>query len=100
MMNELPPSFSHQPPKGYRYEVLPYKSNVVSVWTVCNPGFVYNDGDPVRCIWGFYNTKKQQYYAPINSKKVGTPVDINDTTPYTAMQLKLNPLEYALYSSS
>lgn len=100
MMNELPPSFSHQPPEGYRYEVLPYKSNVVSVWTVCNPGFVYNDGDPVRCIWGFYNTKKQQYYAPINSKKVGAPVDINDTTPYTAMQLKLNPLEYALYSSS
>ena len=99
-MNELPTSFFHRPPEGYSYEVLPYKSNVVAVWTVCNPGFVYNGGNAVRCIWGFYNTKKQQYFAPINSKKVGDPVDINDTTPYTAMQLNLNPLEYALYSSS
>ena len=91
--------FKHDAPDGYRYEVVPFKSNVVAVWTVCNPGFVYNDGNDVRCIWGFYNTKKRQYFAPINSKKVGEPVDFNDTTPYSAMQLKLNGLEQLLFSA-
>ena len=92
--------FKHDPPKGYRYEVIRKNANVLAIWTVCNPGFVYNDGNDVRCIWGFYNPKKQQYYAPINSNKVGEPVDFNDTTPYTAMQLNFNPLEQLLFTSS
>ena len=90
----------HCPPDGYRYETVRFKNNVVAIWTVSNPGFIYNDGNDVRCIWGFYNPKKQQYYAPINSTKVGEQVDIRSTTPYTAMQLNLNPLEHALYTSS
>ena len=97
---ELPDDFRHQPPEGYRYEVIRKNANVVAIWTVCNPGFVYNDGNDVRCIWGFYNTKKQQYHAPINSTKIGSPVDIESTTPYTAMQLNLNGLEQLLFSSS
>ena len=48
--------------------------------------------DPVATIWGFYNTKKSQYYAPRNAKSVGDPVDINDTRDYTAMQINLGPL--------
>jgi hypothetical protein len=52
------------------------------------------------CIWGFYNTKEQQYYAPINSTKQGNKVDVNDTTPYTAMPLNLNPLMQCLMSPS
>ena len=48
--------------------------------------------DPVATIWGFYNTKKCQYYAPRNAKSVGDPVDINDTRDYTAMQINLGPL--------
>ena len=90
--------FKHEPPKGYSYEVVPFKSNVVAVWTVCNPGFVYNDGNDVRCIWGFYNTKTKTYYAPINSTKQGDLVNVNDTTPYTAMQLNLNGLEQLLFA--
>ena len=100
MTNELPLDFHHEPPQGYRYEAIRKNASVLAIWTVCNPGFVYNGGNDVRCIWGFYNTKKQEYYAPINSTKVGKQVDINSTTPYSAMQLNLNPLEYALYSSS
>ena len=100
MTNELPLDFHHEPPQGYRYEVVRKNASVLAIWTVCNPGFVYNDGNDVRCIWGFYNSKKQQYFAPINSTKVGKQVDINSTTPYTAMQLNLNPLEYALYTAS
>jgi len=92
--------FRHEPPKGYRYEVIRKNSSIVAIWTVCNPGFVYNDGGDIRCIWGFYNTKKQQYYAPINSNKVGDPVDFNKTTPYSAIQLNFNPLEQLLFASS
>lgn len=95
MMNELPPTFSHQPPRGYKYQVVPFKTNVIAVWTIHLGQFVYNSGGVSRCIWGFYNTKKQQYHAPINSKRVGDVVDINRTTPYTAMQLNLTPLEIA-----
>ena len=91
--------FRHDPPKGYRYEVIRKNNSIVAIWTVCNPGFVYNNGDDIRCIWGFYNTKKRQYFAPINSNKVGEPVDFNNTTPYTAMQLNLNGLEQLLFAS-
>jgi hypothetical protein len=94
-------NFTHEPPAGYRYEVIRKNGSTLAIWTVLsNPGFVYNDGGDVRCIWGFYNPKKQQYFAPINSNKVGEPVDFNDTTPYTAMQLNFNPLEQLLFASS
>jgi len=96
----LPYDFPHEPPVGYRYETLPFKRNVISIWTVYDRGFVYNGHTPTRCIWGFYDTKKQCYYAPINSTKQGDQVDIESTTPYSSMQLNLNPLAYALYSKS
>lgn len=87
--------FPHSPPKGYSYEIQKYKRNVLSIW-ICNHNkFNYNGGDPVRCIWGFYNIKQKTYYSPVNSSKQGDPVDIDNTTPYTAMQLKLTPLEMA-----
>ena len=97
-MTELPLDFHHEPPTGYRYEIVRKNASTVAIWTVCNPGFVYNDGNDVRCIWGFYNPKKQQYYAPINSTKVGKEVNIKNTTPYTAMQLNLNGLEQLLFA--
>ena len=79
---ELPDDFRHQPPEGYRYEVIRKNANVVAIWSVLsNPGFVYNNGSDVRCIWGFYNPKKRQYFAPINSNKVGESVDFSNTTP-------------------
>ena len=99
-MLELPNDFPHSAPKGYRYEAIQSKRNVIAIWTVFECGFNYNDHDESYCIWGFYNTKKQQYHAPINSKKVGDVVDVNRTTPYTAMQLNLNGLEQLLFASS
>ena len=95
---ELPNDFPHTAPEGYRYEAVQSKSSVIAIWTVFERGFNYNDFNECRCIWGFYNTKKQQYFAPINSKKVGALVDINDTTPYSAMQLNLNGLEQLLFA--
>ena len=101
MMNktELPVDFIHEPPENYTYEVVPFRRNVLGIWCCNHSEFVYNDGAVSKTIWGFYDTKKQQYYAPINSKKCGDKVDIQSTTPYTAMQLNFsNPLEYVLYS--
>ena len=88
----------HQPPKGYSYEAIQFKSNIIAVWLLCHRRFVYNGGSPTRTIWGFYNTKTKRFFAPINSKTVGEEVSLTNTSPYTSMPLKLNPLEYALYA--
>jgi hypothetical protein len=83
----------HPPPRGYRYETVRFKNNVLAIWTVSNPGFVYNGGSECRCIWGFYNTKTGNYHAPVNPKTVGDVVKLEDTSPYSAMQLNLKGLE-------
>ena len=87
----LPDGFPHKPPQGYSYEVKEHKRNMVGIWLRNHTIFSYTS-DPVRTIWGFYNTKKGCYHAPINSTKHGDQVDIGDTRDYTAMQLNLNPL--------
>lgn len=94
MTDLCPPSFCHQPPEGYSYEFYSFKRNVTSIWIRNHAVFSYTS-DPVRSIWGFYNTKKKCYYAPVNASKQGNPVEFEDTTPYSAMQLNLNPLERA-----
>jgi len=77
------------------YEILPFRTNVVSIWIHYDRQFDYNNGQPVGCIWGFYHIKKKCYYAPINSSKCGDQVDIERTTPYSAMIPKQTPLEAA-----
>jgi len=94
-MIELPNDFPHQPPKGFSYEVLPFKRNIIAIWCCNHTKFNYNDGAIAKSIWGFYNTKNREYLAPIDHKKPGKTVDISDTRPYTAMPLNLNPLEAA-----
>ena len=94
----MPPKFPHTPPKGMYYEQREFKRNVIAIWVHYKRRFDYNLGDAVCCIWGFYNTKTNSYHAPINSSTVGSVVDIDKTTPYSAMQLNLNPLAYVLYT--
>ena len=36
--------------------------------------------------------QRRDAITPINSSKCGDQVDVNNTTPYSAMQLNLNPL--------
>ena len=74
---ELPSDFPHSPPDNYKYKVIRKNSSLLSIWTVYQREFIYNNGDESACIWGFYNPKKREYYAPINSTKVGDKVDIN-----------------------
>lgn len=85
--------FTHKAPKGYSYEFEQFKRNVVAIWIRNHSKFNYNDGDSVKSIWGFYNTKTKCYHAPINSTKCGDQVEFKDTTPYSAMQLNLKGLE-------
>ena len=87
--------FPHKAPRGYSYEQTEFKRNVIAIWICNHSKFDYNGGAPVKSIWGFYNTKTRSYHAPINSSKQGDEVRIEDTTPYSAMQLNLNPLEQA-----
>jgi len=98
VLQGLPDDFPHKPPKGYRYATLQFKRNVISIWTVHQHGFVYNGHTESYCIWGFWCSKTGEYYAPINSTKQGSKVDVNQTTPYSAMQLNLNPLMQCLMS--
>ena len=87
--------FPHQPPDGCYYEQSEFKKNIIGIWIGYHRHFVYNGGDKVLCIWGFYNTKTQQYHAPVNSSKIGDVVSIEDTTPYSAMIPVRTPLERA-----
>lgn len=89
------PEFPHHPPTGYSYEFEEFKRGMVSIWLRCHRKFDYNNGAATRTIWGFYKTKTKQYYAPVNSKTVGSVVDISETREYTAMPIKLTPLESA-----
>jgi len=82
--------FPHVPPKGYSYEFDSPTRGVVRIWIVNHYQFSYTS-EQVRSVWGFYKPKTKQYYAPINSKQVGNVVDIDKTTPYSAMQI-LKPL--------
>jgi len=87
--------FPHTPPKGYSYEFEDFKRNVTAIWIRNSATFDYNLGKPVRCIWGFYDSKKRTYFSPTNAKTIGKCVDIENTTPYTAMPLLRTPLETA-----
>ena len=85
--------FPHKAPEGYYYEQTDFKRNVVAIWIHHQRRFDYNNGDPVCCIWGFYNTKTRTYYSPINSKTIGKSVNIEKTTPYSSMVPKQTALE-------
>ena len=76
--------FPHSAPEGYSYEKTDFKRNIIAIWIRNHTTFDYNLGKSVSCIWGFYNTKTKEYFAPLNSKTVGQCVNIENTTPYSA----------------
>lgn len=85
--------FPHVPPDGYSYEYEKFNARLISIWLRCHRRFDYNLGKPTRTIWGFYNSKKREYYAPINPTKCGNKVNIEDTLNYTAMPILQTALE-------
>ena len=92
---KLPESFPHKAPKGYHYEVEPFKSGYLAIWLHHEYDYVFAGGECVRTIWGFWRVRDGKYFAPVNAKQIGKEVDIDNTRDYTSMPLNLNPLERA-----
>ena len=93
LSTKLIPQFIHRAPEEMFYEVEEFKRNVFSIWICYDREFDYNLGKPVRCIWGFYDYKKCQFFSPVNSSTVGKQVDFKNTRNYTAMSIKQTALE-------
>ena len=89
------PEFPHHPPKGYSYEYEQFNARAIRIMLRCHRKFDYNLGASTKTVWGFYNPKKRVYYAPINTKSIGKEIDIENTTPYSAMPINRTPLESA-----
>lgn len=87
--------FPHTAPKGYSYEQVEFKRNIIAIWIRNHHKFSYNGGNSAVSIWGFYNTKTKCYHSPVNAKTVGNQVNIEDTTAYSAMTIKITPLQAA-----
>lgn len=87
--------FPHKPPDGYSYEFEPFNARVLRIMLFCHLKFDYNLGASTSTVWGFFNPKKKVYYSPINLKTIGKEVNVKNTTPYSAMQIKGTPLEAA-----
>ncbi len=85
-----------KPPTGYEYWTDEYNKSVTRIWIRnVSREFIYGDDKHPSSVWGFYNKKKKEFQSPVNWKKPGKTVKLNDTTPYSAMTLNLNPLEAA-----
>lgn len=92
----------HQCPDGFEYVMDDFNNTTKRIWIVNHSQvFQYREGaGPPKSVWGFYKPKTKKYYAPINFKRIGKEVRIEDTSPYTAMQKNFNPLESVLYGNS
>ena len=92
----------HRGVDGYEYVMDDFNKSTKRIWIVNHTQeFVYREGaGPPRSVWGFYKPKTKEYFAPINSKKIGKKVRIEETSPFTAMPKHYNPLESALYGNS
>jgi hypothetical protein len=90
---ETPIDFRHQPPIGYFYSFEEFKPGIIGIWLNNKRKFDYNLGKPTRTIWGFWKSKTNKFFAPINSKTIGKEVDLKQTRDYTAMQIKSSPLD-------
>jgi len=85
--------FPHKAPKDYSYEFEEFKRGVVSIWLRCHRKFDYNNGATTRTIWGFWKEKTNEYFAPINSKTIGSCVRIEDTRAWTSMKINYQGVE-------
>jgi len=89
------PEFPHKAPKDYSYQFETWNTRTIRIMLTCSKQFDYNHGVQTQTVWGFYSPKKRVYYAPVNVKTIGKEVNINNTTPYTAMPIKQTPLTAA-----
>jgi hypothetical protein len=87
--------FPHKAPKNYSYEFENWSAGTIRIMLNCHRKFDYNLGASTATVWGFFKSKKRVYYAPVNAKTIGKEVNIENTTPYSAMPIKRTALEAA-----
>ena len=88
------PEFPHKAPtKEYSYEYEQFNTRMIRIWLCCTRKFDYNLGAPTKTVWGFWKSKSNKFFAPINSKTIGKEVEFKNTRNYTAMQIKPSPLD-------
>jgi len=88
--------FPHKAPQGYEYWSDDHTKTIKRIWIRnISREFIYGKEIHPSSIWGFWNRKTKQFIAPINHKKPGKVVSIDNTTAFSAMQLNLTPLERA-----
>jgi len=90
--------FPFKAPDDHWYEVEEFKRNTLAVWLCNNKFWLFKNERGHRTIHSFYDTKKKQWLAPINAKKPGKPVKVEDMRPWTSMPINRNPLSAILYS--
>lgn len=91
--------FPFKAPPNYEYWTDDYSETITRVWIKNKTmEFTFGDEKHPSSVWGFWNKKKKVFLSPINHKKPGKVVDIGNCTPYSAMQLNLNPLMSAFNS--
>ena len=49
-------------PEGYKYEVECTKRDMYAIWLIHSYPYIYTN-EVVKTIWGYYSSKKDQYYA-------------------------------------
>lgn len=86
-------SFTHKPPEGLYYEVDQFKRDTFRIWICYSNKFVYAEGKDVKCIWGFWKSKTNEFFSPLNSSTVGKRVNFNDTTSWSSMQVNYSGVE-------
>jgi len=89
----LPDNF-HLPPQGHTYSVELFNSKYHRI-QLHHPDIYTYTTKRVWTVWGFLCVKTGRIHFPINSKTPGSPIELSQTTPYTSMPLKVNPLEAA-----
>lgn len=73
------------PPEKYSYSVEDFNRQFFRVWIHNHRTFTYKEGD-VKSVWGFIRKKDGQIVSPINAKKPGKPINVDQITAYSAMQ--------------
>lgn len=74
----------HEAPDGYHYSVAEFNKTYDVVWLHHHYPYAYTT-EPVKTVWGFIKKKTGAIHSPINAKKVGSEIDKDLTTPFTAM---------------
>lgn len=77
----------HEPPKNYKYSIVEIRKNMYRIEIMYQGKMSYNSGKECKSVWGFYNSKCNEFYAPIHYNKIGKRVNFNETTCYSAMQI-------------